>query len=266
MTDSPAVYHSYYHQELDRLHELPSAQYWLGTDDIGRDILARLMQGVLISLSLAIVVEVFDIVFGIFVGVLAGYYGGWIDQCLARFTDLAFAFPGLLFLVLLTGIFGGAADEAFAKVPLIGPSGNGRLILLALALVLFAWPSMARVVRGQVLQLREQQFIEAARTVGTRDYRIIFRHLIPNLISIVVVIATLDMSQTIVGEAGISLPGLGVKAPGSSLGLMIASGSQYVSVHPWEVMVPSLTLAIIVLAFSFLGDAMRDAFDPRSRA
>lgn len=265
VTYGPQDYHNYFHEELDRLHEGPSGQYWLGTDEIGRDIFARLMQGILISLAVAVVVEIVDIVLGITVGVLAGFYGGWIDQLLARFTDLMFAFPGLLFVILLTGIFGTAADDAFSHIPVIGANGNARLLLVSLALAFTAWPLMARYVRGQTLQIKEQQFVEAARTSGTTNTRIILRHIIPNLFSIVVVAATLDISATIVGEAGISLLGLGVQAPGSSIGLMIADASQFVSVHPWEVMVPSVTLALIVLAFSFFGDGLRDAFDPRSK-
>jgi len=265
VTYPPSVYHSYYHDELDRQDELPSAQYWLGTNEIGQDTLARLMQGILVSLSVALVVELVDIVLGILVGVLAGYFGGWIDQLLARFTDLMFAFPGLLFVILLTGIFGSSADDFFGHIPIIGPNGNARLLLVSLALAFTIWPLMARYVRGQTLQLKEQQFIEAARTSGTTNARIILRHIIPNLFSIVVVAATLDISNTIIGEAGISLLGLGVQAPGSSLGLMIADASQYVQTHPFEVLVPSVTLAIIVLTFSFLGDGLRDAFDPRSK-
>jgi ABC-type dipeptide/oligopeptide/nickel transport system permease subunit len=261
----PGVYHTYNNQELDRLDELPSAQYWLGTDDIGRDILARLMQGMLISLSVAVLVEIMDITLGILVGVLAGYYGGWIDQLLARFTDIMFAFPGLLFAILLTGIFGGWADDNLSKIPIIGPNGNARLLLVSFALAFTTWPLMARYVRGQTLQLKEQQFVEAARTSGTTSVGIILRHIIPNLFSIVVVVATLDISATIIGEAGISLLGLGVKPPGSSIGLMIASASQFVDTHPWEVLVPSVVLAIIVLSFSFFGDGLRDAFDPRSK-
>jgi oligopeptide transport system permease protein len=264
-TYPPSVYHNYYHDELDRQDELPSAQYWLGTNDIGQDLLARLMQGILVSLSVAVVVEIVDIVLGILIGVLAGYFGGWIDQFLARFTDLMFAFPGLLFVILLTGIFGSSADSFFSHIPVIGPNGNARLLLVSLALAFTIWPLMARYVRGQTLQLKEQQFIEAARTSGTTNARIIMRHIIPNLFSIVVVAATLDISNTIIGEAGISLLGLGVQAPGSSLGLMIADAYQTVSIHPWEVLVPSITLAIIVLTFSFLGDGLRDAFDPRSK-
>nr|BBH92869.1 glutathione ABC transporter permease GsiD [Thermogemmatispora argillosa] len=260
-----SVYHTYYHEELIRQDEGPSAQYWLGTDDLGRDILARLMQGMLVSIIVAALVEMVDIGLGLTVGVLAGYFGGWIDQVLARFTDLMFAFPGLLFAIMLTGIIGPGASDALAKLPIIGPNGNGRLLLVSLALAITVWPLMARYVRGQTLQLKEQQFIEAARTAGSSDLRIIFRHIIPNLMSIVVVASTLNISNTIIGEAGISLLGLGVQAPGSSLGLMISDATPYINTHPWEILVPTTVLALIVLAFSFLGDGLRDAFDPRSK-
>jgi peptide/nickel transport system permease protein len=263
----PSLYHNPFNQELDRLDELFSSQYWLGTDSIGRDLLARLMQGMLVSIMVALIVEVVDIVLGVTIGVLAGFYGGWIDQLLARFTDIMFAFPGLLFAILLTGIFGTTADTAFSNIPLIGANGNARLILVSIALAFTAWPLMARYVRGQTLQLKEQQFVEAARTSGTSDYKIITRHIIPNLFSIVVVAATLNISGTIIGEAGLSLLGLGVQTPGSSIGLMIsdASSGGNLQVHPWEVLLPSIVLTILVLAFSFLGDGLRDAFDPRSK-
>ena len=264
-TISPQVYHSYYHQELDRQDEGPSAQYWLGTDDLGRDLLARLMQGLLISISIAVLVEVVDIALGILIGVLAGFHGGWIDQVLARFTDIIFAFPGLLFIILVAGIFGAWADTHLSSIPIIGANGNARLLLVSLALAFVAWPLMARYVRGQTLQLKEQQFIEAARTAGTSDTRIILRHIVPNLFSIVVVAATLNMVNTIVAEAGISLLGLGVQTPGSSIGLMISQAQNMVSSHPWEILLPSGVLAIIVLCFSFFGDGLRDAFDPRSK-
>jgi oligopeptide transport system permease protein len=264
-TVGPAQYHNPYHQELDRQDELPSGQYLLGTDAIGRDLLARLMQGMLISLAVVIMVEIIDIGLGVLVGVLAGFFGGWIDQLLARFTDLMFAFPGLLFAILLASIFGSSADEVFSHIPLIGANGNARLVLVSIALAITIWPLMARYVRGQTLQLKEQQFVEAARTAGTTNVGIMWRHIIPNLFSIVVVAATLDMSATIIGEAGLSFLGLGVQAPGSSIGLMIADAQGAIAVHPWEVIVPSVALTIIVLAFSFLGDGLRDAFDPRSK-
>jgi oligopeptide transport system permease protein len=264
-TIGPSVYHNPFHQELDRQDEGPSAQYWLGTDDIGRDLLARLMQGMLISISVALLVEVVDIGLGILVGTLAGFYGGWIDQFLARFTDIMFAFPGLLFAILLTGIFGTAADTAFSNLPIVGANGNARLVIVSIALAFTAWPLMARYVRGQTLQLKEQQFVEAARTSGTSNARIIWRHIIPNLFSIVVVASTLNIAGTVIGEAGLSFLGLGVQPPGSSLGLMINDALNLTETHPWEVLLPSITLTLVVLAFSFLGDGLRDAFDPRSK-
>ncbi len=260
----PGVYHNSLHQELESQDEFISGQYWLGTDDIGRDLLARLMQGMLVSLFVAFVVEIVDIGLGVLVGVLAGYYGGWLDQLLARFTDLMFAFPGLLFAIMITGIFGGYADTYLSNIPLIGPNGNSRLVLVSIALAFTAWPMMARYVRGQTLQIKEQQFIEAARTAGTSNARIILRHIIPNLFSIVVIAATLDIANTVIGEAGLSLLGLGVQQPGSSIGLMISDGFNVIENHPWEVFLPSLILTIIVLAFSFLGDGLRDAFDPQA--
>ncbi len=264
-TLGPQVYHDPFHQELTQQDQGPSAMYWLGTDSIGRDMLARLMNGMLISLIVALTVEIFNVILGLTFGILAGYFGGTIDQFLARFTDVMFAFPGLLFAILLTGIFGAQADVVFSRIPLIGANGDARLLLVSLALTIASWPFMARLARGQTLQLKEQQFIEAARTAGTSNFKIIIRHIIPNLFSIIVVAATLDISNTIVGEAGLSFLGLGVQPPGSSLGLMISDGSAVLDSHPWEVLLPSLVLAAIVLAFSFLGDGLRDAFDPRSK-
>lgn len=261
-TYSAAVYHNYTHEELDRQHELPSAQYWLGTDDLGRDILARLMQGVLISLGLAVAVEIVDLGLGILIGVLAGYYGGWIDQLLARFTDLIFAFPTLLFLIMVSAMLGEVSDTLLSHSFLFA-NGNGRLLVIFLALALFVWPSTARLVRGQTLQIKQQQYIEAARTSGTGNVRIILRHIIPNLLSIAIVSAMLDMVGTIGAEAGISLLGLGIQSPDSSIGLMISSASPYITVHPWEIMVPSVVLTVIILAFSFFGDAVQDAFEPQ---
>lgn len=258
----PSVYHSYAHGEFDRTDELPSAQYWLGTDELGRDILARLMQGMLISLVLAVAVELVDIGLGLLVGLLAAYYGGWVDHLLARFTDLVLAFPTLLFLIMLAGIFDLRADDLFGNLPVVGASG-GRMILIFLTLALFVWPFTARLVRGQALQLKEEQFVEAARTAGTSNRGIMLRHIAPNLLSIVLVSATLDIAGTIQAEAGISLLGIGIQNPGSSLGLMISAATANIDLHPWEIMVPSVVLALIVLAFSFLSDALQEAFNPR---
>ena len=263
----PDIYHTYDHQELTQQNQGPSARYWLGTDNLGRDMLARLMQGILVSLIVAFLVEVVDISLGLTFGVLAGYYGGWIDSILARFMDLIFTFPGLLFAILLTSVFNASMNDSFANWPLVGPllaNGNATLVLVSLALSLVSWPMMARYVRGQVLQIKQQQFIEAARASGTKDLRIMLRHIVPNLASIVLVVASLDIAGTIIGEAGLSLLGLGVKEPGSSLGLMISDGLTTLEIVPWNALCPTLVLTIIVLAISFISDGVRDAFDPRS--
>lgn len=264
----PDVYHSYDYQELTQQNQGPSARYWLGTDSLGRDMLARLMQGMLVSLIVALLVEVVDIGLGLTVGVLAGYYGGWIDTILARGIDLLFAFPGLLFVILLTSIFNASVTDALVSWPLIGPflaNGNATLVLVSLALALVSWSFMARYVRGQVLQLRLQQFIEAARASGTRDIHIILHHIIPNLFSFVLIVSSLSIAGTIIGEASLSFLGLGVKEPGSSLGLMISDGRGTLEIFPWNALCPVIILTIIVLAISFVSDGLRDAFDPRTQ-
>jgi peptide/nickel transport system permease protein len=257
------VYHSPYHQELEHQDAFISAQYWLGTDDLGRDLLARLMQGLLISLLVSIMVEVIVVGLGATIGVLAGYYGGWVDQVLARFIDFIFAFPSFLFVVLLASIFGPWADTHLQTIPLIGSNGDARLVIVSLALAVTGWPLMARYVRGQALQIKQQPFVEAARVCGTPNLRIIRRHILPHLLNLIVLTTTLDLRGVIVGEAGISLLGLGVQPPGSSLGLMIVEGVNVIDTHPWEVLLPSLVLIGIVLALSYVGDGIQKAFDPR---
>ena len=256
---TPAQYHNYVQTDTSRQDLYPSFSiiHPLGTDAIGRDILARLMAGVNVSIEVAILVEILDVGLGVTIGTLAGYYGGWLATLLERFTDIMFAFPGLLFAILAAATLGTAFSNRFGL--------PGRLILVSLALGIAVWPFMARLVRGQTLQLREQQFIEASRTVGSSNSRIILQHIVPNLFNIVVVAAVLDMVVTIVAEAIISLLGLGVQTPGSSLGLMINDAIQQIYVNPWEVVWPTLVLAILVLAFSFVGDGVQDAFNPRTK-
>lgn len=254
---APTQYHDYTNQQLLYIDAPSSAAYPLGADGLGRDILARLMAGVNVSIEVAFLVAIFDVGLGLLVGTLAGFFGGWIDTFLARFTDIMFAFPGLLFAILAAATLGGAFSDRF------GPPG--RLILVSLALGITIWPQMARYVRGYSLQLKEQQFVEAARTVGTPNRSIILRHIVPNLFSIVVAAVTLDIVGVIIGEATISLLGLGVQPPGSSLGLMIFDGSRKIFTNPTEVLWPTLTLAILVIAFAFLGDGINDAFNPRSK-
>lgn len=253
----PPIYHEYTHQELTKLNQPPSAAYPLGTDQLGRDILARLMAGVQVSILVTLVVVTFDVILGLIVGTLAGYYGGWIDTFLARFTDLMFAFPILLFAILAAATLGQAFIDRF------GPSG--RLLLVSLALGFTIWPQMARYVRGQTLQLKGQQYIEAARSVGATNRTIILRHIVPNLFNIVLTAATLDVVGIITAEATLSLLGLGVQAPGSSLGLMISDSAGQIYIQWTEVLWPTLVLAVLVLCFSFVGDGVGDAFNPRTK-
>jgi oligopeptide transport system permease protein len=256
----PDVYHTAEHvgSNLESYDQGPSSLHWLGTNSQGQDLLARLLDGVRVSIEVSIlVVGVLDVGLGIFFGVLAGYFGGLIDALLARFTDIVFAFPGLLFAVLATAIFGQQAQVAWGN--------TGRLILVSLTLGITIWPQMARYVRGQTLQLKEQQFVEAARTIGTTSRQIITRHIIPNIASLIIVAATLDIAGTVVNEGVLSLLGLGVQAPASSLGVMINEELSYLPYHPWEDLLPAFVLTVIVLALSFIGDGLRDALDPRSK-
>lgn len=255
----PSDYHNPVPSVLgEHTDEGPSVIHWLGTDDQGRDLFARVMAGIQVSVIVAVlVVGVLDVGLGVLFGVLAGYYGGIIDSVLARFTDIVFAFPGLLFAFLISAIFGGFADQQFGA--------SGRLILVSLALGITIWPQMARYVRGQTLQLKNQQFIEASRTIGTTSVQIITRHILPNIASLIIIAATLDVSTTIINEGVLSLLGLGVQPPGASLGRMISDSAAQIPYYPWEDLLPAITMIIIVLSLSFIGDGVRDAFDPRSK-
>jgi ABC-type dipeptide/oligopeptide/nickel transport system permease subunit len=234
----------------------------LGTDTLGRDILARLLGGINISIELAFLVEVFDVGLGLLLGTLAGWYGGWLGMVLDRFTDIMFAFPGLLLLVLMGAALGPRFDTIFS--PFFGQV-YARVFLLVLAIGILAWPLMMRYVRGQTLQLKELQYIEAARLAGTSDARIIMRHIIPNLMNIVVVASTLSVLGTIIGEAGLSALNVGIRPPGTSLGLMIAGSAAAIYISPGELLWPVIVLVVLVVALSFIGDGVRDAFDPRTK-
>jgi ABC-type dipeptide/oligopeptide/nickel transport system permease subunit len=261
----PSLYHSPDYQDATRLINNPSGLHWLGTDDSGQDILARLLKGWQVSLLVAIAVEVLDVAFGVFFGVLAGYFGGILDTLLSRFTDLMFAFPGLLFAILVTAIFGEQFQILSAKVLGNSFAPYGRLVLASVVIGFIVWPFMARYIRAQTLQLKEQQFVEAARTNGASSLKIILRHILPNVASLIIIVATLDMATTVVAEGTLSLLGLGVQPPGSSLGLMIFQYSTYLQVFPFEMIWPILALVVLVLALSFIGDGLRDAFDPRAK-
>jgi peptide/nickel transport system permease protein len=252
----PAL-HSYDIGDFNDIRAWPSAVHPLGTDDQGRDTLARLLMGLRVSLLVAAFVELINIGLGATLGLLAGVYGKGIDFLVSRLADMLFAFPGLLLAILVSGVLGDWAQEIAGDM--------GRLLLVAGALALVSWPLMARYVRGQTLSIKEREFVDAARSIGATQGQIMARHILPNIAGLIVTAATLDVPGVILSEAVLSLLGLGIQVPGSSLGLMIVAAIPYLEQNWFQVFVPSLTLMLLVLAFSFLGDGIRDALDPQTR-
>jgi oligopeptide transport system permease protein len=243
-------------QDYDNINGWPSLDHPLGTDSFGRDTLARLMLGLRVSLVVALYVEALNIGLGAGFGLLAGYFGGWVDQLLSRLADMLFAFPGLLLAILVAAVFGPAVTDRYG--------GIGRLLLVAGSLALVSWPLMARYVRSQTLALRERDFVEGAHAVGATDGRIIVHHILPNVAGLIVVSATLDVAAVVVNEAVLSLLGLGIQPPDPSIGKMIAESISFLTANWSQVLFPCLALTVMVLAFSFLGDGLRDAVDPQS--
>jgi oligopeptide transport system permease protein len=233
----------------------PSATHPLGTDSTGIDTLARLLLGLRTTFEVALFVEAINVVLGVGAGVLAGYFRGPVDAVLSRVADLLFAFPGLLFVIFVAGVFGPAVSSFYG--------GLGRLLLTAGALALVGWPLLARYVRGVTLSLREQEFVLAARATGVGPGGIIRRHILPNVAGVIVVAATLDVVGVVSGEATLSLLGLGIQPPGSSLGLMINDAREYLTTNWTQEFFPCVVLALIILLFSFLGDGLRDVLDPQ---
>jgi peptide/nickel transport system permease protein len=245
------------YQDYDAINAGPSADHWLGADYLGRDMLTRLLVAVRVSLLVALVVESINIVLGGVLGLLAGYFGGWVDMLISRAADMLFAFPGLLLAILVSAVFGSAAREYYG--------GMGRLLLVAAALSLVSWPLMARLVRSETLSIKARDFVTASQGLGASHFQVILSHLLPNVAWLIAVAATLDVASVIVNEATLSLLGLGIEEPGASLGLMIFRAAGKIERYPLQVFIPALAITALVLAFSFLGDGLRDAFDPRSR-
>ena len=238
----------YDHQTND--YSVPSSvRHWLGTDDSGYDTLTRLAVGARISLTVGVGVEAIVLFVGGLVGLVAGFYGKWLDTGLMRLTDLMFAFPDILLAILIMGMI---------KDP--------SLLNIFAALGVTGWPGMARLIRGQALSLRGREYVEAARALGVPNGRIILRHILPNLLSPIIVAATIDIAGVIIAEATLSFLGIGVQDPMPSWGKMISVPleSGYYRSHPELVIYPALCLSLTVLALNFLGDALRDALDPRS--
>jgi ABC-type dipeptide/oligopeptide/nickel transport system permease subunit len=234
----------------------PSSAHWLGTDANGFDEFSRLIYGMRPAFAVGIIGQVITTILGVIFGVTAGFYGGWIDSVLARITDLIFAFPSFLLAFLVVALFGPQYSS------LLG--GSGIVILITIVFALVGWPFLMRFVRGLTLSLREQQFIEAARTVGTPNWKIITKHILPSVWGLVMVQTTFGVGAYIGTEAVLSLLGLGVQKPNADLGVMVAEGINNLSLNAVEAIAPSVLLTVIIVGFAFLGDGLRDAIDPRS--
>jgi peptide/nickel transport system permease protein len=225
----------------------PSVQHYLGTDQLGRDVFSRMLFGSRVSLSVGFVAVAISICIGILVGAIAGYYGRWVDSVLMRFVDIMLCFPSI-FLILTV-------------VALLGPS----LFKVMLVIGITSWMGTARFVRAEFLSLRERDFTQAAKALGVKDSRIIFRHILPNALAPVFVTATLDVATAILVEAGLSFLGFGVQPPAPSWGNILTEGRTYIFDAWWLTVFPGLAILITVLSFNLLGEGLRDALDPRLR-
>jgi oligopeptide transport system permease protein len=223
----------------------PSWAHAFGTDDLGRDLFARVLHGGRISMLVGLVGTLVSLVVGVTWGAIAGYAGGLVDELMMRVVDVLYSLPYLFLVILLLVFF------------------ERSLVMLFVALGLVQWLTMARIVRGQVLSLRQQAFVEAARALGAHDGAIIFRHLVPNTLGPVIVYATLTVPAVVLQEAFLSFLGLGVQPPAASWGTLVADGSRVLAIFPWLVIFPGAALSLTLMSFNFLGDGLRDALDPR---
>jgi oligopeptide transport system permease protein len=223
----------------------PSREHWFGTDALGRDLLSRCLYGGQISLAVGIVGTLVSLIVGVFYGAISGYRGGRTDELMMRFVDFMYSLPYLFLVIILLVFF------------------SSSIVMLFVALGLVQWLTMSRIVRGQVLSLKNAEFVQAARLAGTGPLGIIFRHLLPNMVGPIVVYATLTVPTVILQEAFLSFLGLGVQPPRSSWGTLINDGAGVMGLFPWMLIFPAVILAAVLFSLNFLGDGLRDALDPR---
>jgi peptide/nickel transport system permease protein len=233
------------HQELSDILEAPSQQHFLGTDDLGRDVLSRLIWGARVSLQVGVIAVAIALVAGTGLGLLSGYMDGMLDNWLMRLMDALLAFPVLVLALALAAVLGPSLSNVMLAIGVVGV------------------PTYARLVRGQVLSVREWEFVQAARAAGGSDLRIVAQHVLPNIMAPIIVEASLHIAAATLAEAGLSFLGLGVQPPTPSWGAMLNVGRGYLEIAPWMAMVPGAAIFLTVLGFNFLGDGVRDALDPR---
>lgn len=231
-------------QDLASRLQAPSAVHLLGTDYLGRDVLTRLLFGARISLIVGIMPSVIALVVGVTFGLLAGYLGGWVDYVIMRFADVMLSIPSLLLAMVVMYTLGTS------------------VVTLFIALSLTSWASVARVVRSQTLSLKQTEYVEAAKSIGVGSWTIMLRHIMPNCIPSLIVLFTLNVPSAILSESSLSYLGIGVQPPSASWGLMVNEAKQFLFTSPWLCLAPCLSIMIVVLAFNFLGDGLRDVLDP----
>jgi oligopeptide transport system permease protein len=259
-----APYH-YATQNYDALTQPPSRAHWLGTDDLGRDILSRLIYGARISLTVGLVVESVILLIGVPAGLIAGFYGGKVDTVIMRTVDALYSIPSLLFVIVIMTFLRASlqtAEGGFAGAVANLDDRAGGLVGVFIGIGLINWMPAARLVRSQAVALKEKEFVEAARGSGASNRRLILQHILPNVVATIVVTATIGIPQAIIYEAGLSFLGLGANPPMPSWGLMIAEALKNLRSYPYMLISPAVILSCTVLAFNFLGDGLRDALDP----
>ena len=234
-------------QEVTNTYALPSLQHPMGTDILGRDLMSRVFYGSSISLSIGIIVQFLILFIGGTIGMVAGYFGGRIDNLLMRFTDIMYAFPDLLLVLVFVAAFGPSFWSIFIAIGLVN------------------WVNLARLVRGQVLSIKEKEYVEAAKMTGTSPIKLILKHLLPNSLGPVIVTLTFGIPAAIFTEAVLSFLGIGIRPPEPSWGVMIEDGYAGIFADPLQVLFPAIAVALTMLSFTFIGDGLRDALDPRMR-
>ena len=222
----------------------PSAAHWFGTDELGRDVLSRILYGSRLSLAIGILPSVISLAIGIVLGLLAGYFGGWADYVIMRLADVMLSVPSLLLAMVVMYTLGSSTVNLFVALSMVG------------------WASVARVVRSQTLSLKESEYVEAAQSIGVSRFNIMRRHILPNCVPSLIGLFTLNVPAAILSESSLSFLGIGAQPPAASWGLMVNQSKQFLFTQPWLALAPCVAIMVVVLAFNFLGDGLRDVLDP----
>jgi oligopeptide transport system permease protein len=249
--------HSFDEQYLDRVLHPPSTAHWLGTDSLGRDLMSRMMYGARISMAVGVITALVALLIGTVYGSVAGWFGGYVDGVMMRVVDTLDSVPSLVLLILMKVVFD--------SVDLIGNPELKALTGMLLALSLTSWVSLARVVRGQVLQVKEMAYVESARAMGASGLRIVLQHILPNIMGPVIVLLTFQIPSNILAESFLSFLGLGLQPPYASWGVLANDGWRSLASYPHLILPPGIAIFLVMLSFNLFGDGLRDAVDPRSR-